>query len=252
MNIISAQIAKIFVSAMAGLFFLAAAAEAKVPQGQANRLGRDLTPMGSEKAGNAGGSIPAWTGGLSSIPPNVKWISGQGQHADPFTKDKPLFTIKPSNMKRYGRQLTEGYKALLDNYSSSFTMPVYKTRRTCSLPAFVYKSNKRNALVGKLVGGGNGVSEAIMGTPFPIPELRVGDHLEPHAPLSLLQGDPRVHRHRPHPRRLFHADHRAGRGDPPMVRPRRQARRGFGQHLHLLHRQHDRAGEARGQRHPRP
>ena len=161
--------AKTFMSAMAGMLLIAAAAEAKVPQAQANRLGRDLTPMGSEKAGNANGSIPVWSGGLSSIPPNVKWISGQGQHANPFTKDKVLFTITPKNKKRYGKLLTDGYKELLDAYSSSFTMPVYKTRRSCGLPAFVYKANKRNALVGTLIGGGNGVSESIMGTPFPIP-----------------------------------------------------------------------------------
>ena len=32
----------------------------------AARLGQDLTPLGGEKAGNADGSIPAWTGGIKS------------------------------------------------------------------------------------------------------------------------------------------------------------------------------------------
>ena len=34
----------------------------------AKELGGDLTPIGAEKAGNADGSIPAWTGGLTTPP----------------------------------------------------------------------------------------------------------------------------------------------------------------------------------------
>ena len=33
---------------------------------EAARLGKDLTPLGGEMAGNADGTIPAWTGGLKS------------------------------------------------------------------------------------------------------------------------------------------------------------------------------------------
>jgi hypothetical protein len=32
------------------------------------RLGKDLTPVGAEKAGNKDGSIPEWTGGLCKPP----------------------------------------------------------------------------------------------------------------------------------------------------------------------------------------
>ena len=42
---------------------VASAAMAKVSPEEAARLGQDLTPMGSEKAGNADGTIPAWDGG---------------------------------------------------------------------------------------------------------------------------------------------------------------------------------------------
>ncbi len=146
---------------------LAAPADAKVPAAQAARLGQDLTPMGSEKAGN-GNEIPAWTGGLAAVPPTVNWKSGEGAHEDPFKDDRPLFTITGDNMSRYAGKLTDGYKKLLADYST-FSMPVYRTRRSCALPEFVYESNKNNALVGELVGRGNGVSEAIMGSPFPIP-----------------------------------------------------------------------------------
>ena len=34
----------------------------------AGELGKDLTPLGAIKAGNADGSIPEWTGGITSAP----------------------------------------------------------------------------------------------------------------------------------------------------------------------------------------
>ncbi len=147
---------------------LAVPASAKVPANVANRLGQDLTPMGAEKSGNSAGTIPAWAGGLSSIPSSISWRSGQGAHPDPFASDQPLYTVSPDNMRRYDAFLTTGYKTLLNTYDT-FTMPVYRSRRTCALPEFVYDSNKRNATAGELTGSGNGVSEAIMGSPFPIP-----------------------------------------------------------------------------------
>ena len=35
---------------------------------QIARLGADLTPLGAEKAGNADGTIPEWTGGMTKPP----------------------------------------------------------------------------------------------------------------------------------------------------------------------------------------
>ena len=40
----------------------AASAMAKMTAEEVARLGKDLTPIGAEKAGNEDGSIPAWTG----------------------------------------------------------------------------------------------------------------------------------------------------------------------------------------------
>jgi len=48
------------------LGLLAGQVMAAVSADQVARLGADLTPMGAEKAGNADGSIPAWTGGLAT------------------------------------------------------------------------------------------------------------------------------------------------------------------------------------------
>ncbi|MCR3764408.1 DUF1329 domain-containing protein, partial [Pseudomonas aeruginosa] len=44
------------------------AAQAKVDEVQAARLDQDLTPLGAERAGNADGSIPPWTGGITQAP----------------------------------------------------------------------------------------------------------------------------------------------------------------------------------------
>ena len=41
------------------------AANGAAPQDGAERLGKDLTPVGAIKAGNKDGSIPAWDGGLT-------------------------------------------------------------------------------------------------------------------------------------------------------------------------------------------
>lgn len=52
----------------AGLACLSAQVQAKVSPEEAARLGQELTPMGAEKAGNAEGTIPAWTGGAVRRP----------------------------------------------------------------------------------------------------------------------------------------------------------------------------------------
>lgn len=142
------------------------ASYAKVPESQVNRLGQDLTPVGAEKAGD-GEDIPAWTGGLNSIPSNVSYQ--EGDHLEnPFPDDEPLYVVDGSNMDRYRKFLTPGQAAMLERYDD-YRMKVFQTRRTCAYPQNVYAATKRNARVGELVGGGNGVSEAIMGFPFPIP-----------------------------------------------------------------------------------
>src|SRR5215467_7175606 len=102
-------------AALAGwlLAGLPGAAGAAVSAQEAARLGNDLTPLGGEKAGNADGSIPAWTGGIKSAAdagfPGYK--TGQ-HHPDPFASDKPLFTITAANINQYVAKLTEGHKKL--------------------------------------------------------------------------------------------------------------------------------------------
>ena len=44
---------------------LGSALVAAVSPEEAARLDKDLTPVGAERAGNAAGTIPAWTGGVT-------------------------------------------------------------------------------------------------------------------------------------------------------------------------------------------
>lgn len=140
---------------------------AKVPQAQIDRLGKDLTPLGSERAGNADGSIPAWTGGLSSPPSHVTVVEGENL-PDPYASDKPLLRISAENMKQHQDLLTVGQMALMERFPTYF-MDIYPTRRSCALPDHVYQAAQKNAAVGELVADGNGVSKSIMASPFPIP-----------------------------------------------------------------------------------
>ena len=151
--------------AVAMSFGATISASAGVSEAEAARLDGDLTPMGSERAGNAAGTIPAWTGGISEPP--AGFVQGQ-HHPDPFADDKPLFQITPSNASQYAENLTAGQLALLGAYDT-YSMNVYPTRRSCAFPEAIYAANRRNAVESSLVADGNGVDGALVGTPFPIP-----------------------------------------------------------------------------------
>lgn len=129
------------------------------------RLGKDLTPIGAERAGNADGTIPAWEGGLTQPP--AGWTPQQG-YIDPFPGDKPLFTITAANAAQYESKLTAGQVALLRKYPQ-YRINVYPTRRTAALPKEV--TDRVAAQAGKVKLAGFGLKD--LGgstTPFPIPE----------------------------------------------------------------------------------
>lgn len=138
---------------------------AAVPPEQAARLGNDLTPFGAEKAGNASGTIPAWTGGFTQPVPGEEV---GGKRLDPFADEKPLFTITAQNMDQYSEQLTDGVKAMLQKYPDTYRLDVYPTHRTATAPEWVYKNIAQNALQAKL--DGHNVVGAYGGVPFPIPQ----------------------------------------------------------------------------------
>lgn len=141
-----------------------------VPRTEANiaRLGDELTPMGSLKAGNEDGTIPEWTGlGRDDWPAGFE---PGDRHPDPFADDEPLFTITSDNYKDYADQLSTGQKALFERYPDTYKMKVYPSRRTASFPQNVYDASQDNARTGRLVTEGNGVEDVYEGFPFPLPQ----------------------------------------------------------------------------------
>jgi len=104
------------------------------------RLERELTPVGAERAGNADGTIPAWTGGLAqqAMDPAVGYL-------DPYADDPILFTIDASNVDRYGERLAPGHKELFRQYPDSYRMHVYPTRRSANWPQDVLAEVRKQA-----------------------------------------------------------------------------------------------------------
>ena len=155
-----------FLFAGSALAALTLGANAAISPAAANRLGADLTPLGGEKAGNADGSIPAWSGGLTAAPAGY---SVGMHHPDPFAGDQASFRITGANADKYAGMLSAGHMALLKAYPD-YTMPVYPTHRSASNPQRVYDATKQNAATAALAEGGNGVTGSVVGTPFPIPQ----------------------------------------------------------------------------------
>ncbi|WP_228893108.1 DUF1329 domain-containing protein [Pseudoduganella aquatica] len=140
-------------------------AQAAITPAEADKLGKELTPVGAEKAGNKEGTIPSWEGGLTKAP--AGWNPAQG-YADPYAGDKPLFTITAANAEQYKDKLAAGTLALLKKYPS-YKMVVYPSHRSAAYPKEVTDKAKEQATKVKLEGsamtelGGSHV-------PFPIPK----------------------------------------------------------------------------------
>jgi len=142
-------------------------AAAKVTAEEAARLTGDLTPMGAIRAGNADGTIPDWTGGITTPPAGFQIGD---RHPDPFAGEEPRFVIDSSNVGQYADRLTAGHRAMFDRYPNSWRMAVYPTHRTASYPQRIYDRAIANATTAELVPGGNGVTGAAEAIPFPIPQ----------------------------------------------------------------------------------
>ncbi len=144
---------------------LASGAHAAVPAAQADRLGKDLTPVGGEKGANKDNTIPAWDGGITRPPANFKLGDF---HPDPFPGDKPQLQLTQANYKDHAAKLSVGQQAMFAKYPT-FRMDIYPTRRSASFPQRIYDMTKRNATTAKMIGEGAGVENAAEGFPFPIP-----------------------------------------------------------------------------------
>ncbi|MFA4835885.1 MAG: DUF1329 domain-containing protein [Dehalococcoidia bacterium] len=146
---------------------------AAVSADEARQLGgTTLTEFGAEKAGNADGSIPAYTGGLNTR------RAGADRYEDPFKGEKPLYTIDAKNVDKYASLLAEGTRALIKRFPATYKIDVYPTHRTMRYPSWAIQNTLKNATTAKMIGEiiGDGMSGAdekglpFAGVPFPIPK----------------------------------------------------------------------------------
>lgn len=145
---------------LAQMSFAAVSAE------EAAKLKTTLTPFGAERAGNQNGTIPAWTGGFTTLPAGFK--SGDPR-PDPFANEKPLFSINSQNADKYAGKLSDGTLAMFKKFPQ-YRLDIYPTHRTAAAPDWVYENTFKNATRAKTTQGGYNIEGAYGGIPFPIPK----------------------------------------------------------------------------------
>ncbi|HEX2531785.1 MAG TPA: DUF1329 domain-containing protein, partial [Burkholderiaceae bacterium] len=133
------------------------------------KLGKDLTPIGAEMAGNKDGSIPVWSGATNK--PTGQWTPSKIRaEFSAFKTEKPLFTIDASNVDKYADKLSPGQIAMLKQVKG-FKMNVYPSQRQCSYPDFVLNNTRAGATKAAIGDDGWSLKEAALpGVPFPIPK----------------------------------------------------------------------------------
>ncbi len=131
----------------------------------ADDLGKSLTPMGAVKAGNADGTVPAWTGGYTTPPGGYK--AGDAR-IDPFASEKPLFSITAANVAQYEGKLAAGTVAMIKTLPG-YHVDVYPSHRTFAAPQYIYDAAIANAHTAKLSDNGFDVENATIAIPFPVP-----------------------------------------------------------------------------------
>ncbi len=149
---------------LAALVAMSAPAFAKVGADEAAKLGKELTPVGAEKAGNKAGTIPAWTPQTQ-----LKYAKGEFPNDAAIEAEKPLFTIGAADVGKYAAQLTEGHKELFKRYPNTYKMAVYPSHRNFNFPDKYLEETVKNATRAELEGVDN-PKGAFVGFPFPIPK----------------------------------------------------------------------------------
>ncbi|WP_276808114.1 DUF1329 domain-containing protein [Castellaniella defragrans] len=154
-----------------GTIVCAGSALAAVSEADAARLGKGLTPLGAERAGNADGSIPEWKG-CPDLGAPLDQLKAGDRRWDPYANEKPLYTVTAANMAQYADKLSDGVRALLQKYPDTMKLDVYPTHRNHCAPDWVYQATAKNAVNARRVvrGDNDGVEGAVNGVPFPIPQ----------------------------------------------------------------------------------
>ncbi len=143
-------------------------ASAAVSEQEAARLGKDLTPVGAEKAASKDGAVPAWDGGMTKVP--AGWKPGR---LDPYKDDKPLYSVDASNLDKHADKVPPGQAALIKAYKG-YKLDVYPSHRSCPAPDIVAERTKKNATYARIGDDGWRLEQAYgAGVPFPIPKSGV-------------------------------------------------------------------------------
>lgn len=133
-----------------------------------------ITPLGSKRAGNEAGTIPAWNcnNGVPAdinVPASIRDTHHFPAFKNfPFVDEKPRFVITIDNYKKYKEHMTAGTIKRLKKYPNEFRIPVYQTHRTACYPQYVYDAVAKNALHAKLVDSGTGLVGAKLAKAFPV------------------------------------------------------------------------------------
>jgi len=154
-------------SVAVSLAIVSTATLAKVSSTEIEKLNKELTPIGAVRGANKDGSIPSWNGGITSVP--AGYTVGD-HHIDPFSADKIEYTITAANVAQYKAMLTPGQVKLFETYPDTYKMNVYQSRRSASYPEHVYQASIDNAGRTELIEDGNGIKNAAVGIPFPVPK----------------------------------------------------------------------------------
>lgn len=143
---------------------------AAVSAAEADKLGKELTCVGAERAGNADGTIPEYTGKYLGEVPGWNHEPHSGSHpVDPYADEKPRIVVTAANFEEHAKYLSEGQKAMFKKHPDTYRMEVYPSHRDFRYPDFVCERAKWNALNAKVVDDGMGF-EGIGHNPFPIPK----------------------------------------------------------------------------------
>lgn len=162
-----------YLSALIAAFGLCSISVQAAPNAsEIDRLGKDLTPVGAEKAGNKDGSIPAWAGATNK--PKGAWTWGKSRGDYWAHKDeKPTLTIDASNADTQADKLSPGQLAMVKQVKG-YKMVVYPSHRECSYPEFVLNNTKAGATKSKIGADGWSLADATLpSVPFPIPKAGI-------------------------------------------------------------------------------
>jgi hypothetical protein len=179
-------------SAISVMVAVAAGTQAKVSEEEAARLGKDLTPVGAEKAGNADGSIPAWTGSMTSVPDGLEYAGDGNPLPDPYAADKPILSINAQNVDEHADKLTAGMAALIKLRPDTFRMDIYPSHRDGGYSELAIERTRWNATNTELANGGETIVNWTGGAAFPIPKSGIEVMWNPRTgglPASVVFGE---------------------------------------------------------------